>query len=211
MVIIVDDTFVDRYKSHDIDFLREEKYQKVCKIYSIVKTVEISQMIKNLTDCDIFCNHKTLQLFDNVGEPLNAEDNAKYREALLIKVEQERIHRIEFSGGLETIFENNKIDKHLFYNNLKAFLDYYIRNNQIEHKILFWGTKFIEIERLTSIQKMFMQIRTTRIEDFLNNRIIQYGIQIIYPTYSPDKIIEGWINNNKTKNDIIKEINNQII
>lgn len=208
MVIIVDDTFIDRHKFHDIDYLKESKYQTVCKIYTYVKTTEIAQITKDLSDCKIFCNHKTLQLYNIEGRALKNEDNTKNREALLNKITIKTIQRIEFSRGLETNFETNRIDKDLFYTNLKAFLDYYIENNVIVPKILFWGQNFMERERLTIIQNMLMQIRMVNIEEFKNNSVIKEGINILYPEQNFNKIIESWVN--LSKNDIIQQINNQI-
>jgi len=211
MIIIVDDTFIDRYKFHDIEYLKKDMYQDVCKVFSIIKTADIIIIKNSLSDCNLFCNHKTLQLYNNDGLALNLEDNTKYRDALLNKISQDGIQRIEFSRGLETNYETNKIDKDLFYTNLKQLLDYYIENNRVEPKILFWGAEFEERERLSNIQQMLMQIRATRIEGFSNNRIILEGLKIIFPLQNSVTIIERWTNNQLSKNDIIREINNQII
>jgi hypothetical protein len=207
MVIIVDDTFIDRYKFHDIEYLKKERYHKVCKIFTIIKTIEISQILKVLPDCNAFCNHKTLQLYNNAGIPLRIEDNTIYRETLLNKVSQYSIQRIEFSRGLETNYETKKIDKDLFYNNLKPFLDYYIESNIVESKILFWGPNFNERERLTTIQNMLIQIRMVNIEKFHDNSAIKEGLRILYPGQDLKKIIERWIDFQFSKNDIIQEIN----
>ncbi|MBK7095609.1 MAG: hypothetical protein IPH57_11355 [Saprospiraceae bacterium] len=173
MVIIIDDTFIDRHKFHDIEYLKEARYQAICKVFSIVKTTEISQIIRLLPDCNVFCNHKTLQLYNNSGLPLNIEDNTKYRESLLNHIGQSSIQRIEFSRGLETNYETKKIDKDLFYTNLKPFLDYQIENNIFEPKIIFWGNNFQEKERLTIIQNMLLQIRMVNIQEFQNNSAIK--------------------------------------
>lgn len=210
MVIIIDDTFIDRHKFHDIDYLIDERYQEICKIFSIVKTTDISQILKILPNCSIFCNHKTLQLFNNGGLPLRIEDNTKYRETLLNKVEQASIQRIEFSRGLETNYETKKIDKDLFYTNLKPFLDCQIENNILEPKILFWGKDFQEKERLTIIQNMLIQIRMENISDFHNNSAIKMGLIVLYPQKDLTKIIERWIESQLSKNDIIQEINKTI-
>lgn len=210
MVIIIDDTFVDRYKFHDIEYLNEKQYQEICKVFSIVKTTEISQIIKLLPRCSVFCNHKTLQLFNNAGFPLNIEDNTKYRESLLNNIGQSPIHRIEFSRGLETNYETKKIDKELFYTNLKPFLDYHLGNNRIEPKILFWGPNFQEQERLTIIKNMLIQIRMVNISEFQKNTAIKKGLGILYPENDVKKIVERWIESQFSKNEIIQEINKNI-
>jgi hypothetical protein len=210
MVIIVDDTFIDRYKFHDIEYLKDEQYQAVCKIFSIVKTAEISQIIKRLPNCKVFCNHKALQLYNNAGVPLTIEDNTKYRETLLNKIGQSPIQRIEFSRGLETNYEMKKIDKDLFYTNLKPFLDYLIKNSIAEPKILFWGKNFQEKERLTKIQNMLLQIRMINIHEFQNNSVIKEGLNILYPDQDLLKTIEKWIDSRLSKNEIVQEINKNI-
>lgn len=210
MVIIVDDTFIDRHKFHDIEYLNESRFQKICKIFTIIKTMEIKQILESLTYCKVFCNHKTLQLYNNAGIPLNIEDNTKYRETLLNKVEHSSIQRIEFSRGLETNYETKKMDKDLFYTNLRPFLDYQIEKNIIEPKILFWGNNFKEKERLTIIQNMLMQIRMVNINEFQNNSAIIKGLSILYPEQDLTKSIERWIVSQLSKNEIIEEINKTI-
>ena len=207
MVIIVDDTFINRYKFHDIEYLKAEQYQKVCKIFTIVKTTEIVQILQSLPHCKVFCNHKTLQLYNNAGIPLSIKDNTKYRESLLNKVEQSSTQRIEFSRGLETNYETRRIDKDLFYTNLKPFLDYFVDNNIVESKILFWGKNFKERERLTIIQNMLLQIRMINIDEFLDNSSIIAGLSILYPEQDLKKTIERWIDSQLSKNEIIQEIN----
>jgi hypothetical protein len=210
MVIIIDDTFIDRHKFHDIEYLKEERYQAICKVFSIVKTTEISQIIRLLPDCKIFCNHKTLQLYNNSGLPLNIEDNTKYRESLLNNIGHSSIQRIEFSRGLETNYETKKIDKDLFYTNLKPFLDYHLENNIFESKIIFWGNNFQEKERLTIIQNMLLQIRMVNIQEFQHNSAIKIGLSVLYPKQDITKTIERWINSQLSKNEIIQEINKNI-
>ena len=210
MIFIIDDTFIDRHKYQDVDYLKEAIYSNICTVYTIVKTIDLASLVKQLSNCQFFCNHKTLQLYNIEMKALTVDDNTKSRESLLNIVTQLNIPRVEFSRGLETNFEAKKIDKDLFYANLRAFLNYYIENNKIESKILFWGAEFEERERLTIIQKMLMQIRTTSIEDFSNDKIILKGLKAIFPNQSSLSIIEMWKNNQFSKNDIIREINNQI-
>ncbi len=138
MIIIVDDTFIDRYKFQNVDYLKESRYTDVCNILSLIKTTELAALVNMIPKCKLFCNHKTLQLYNREGKALNVGENSKYRETLLNEVSKEKILRIEFSRGLETNFEVKKIDKDLFYSNLKSFLDYYIDNKKVEEKILFW-------------------------------------------------------------------------
>lgn len=210
MVIIIDDTFIDRHKYHDVEYLKEEQYQEICKVFSIIKTTEISHIIKLLPECRVFCNHKTLQLYNNAGSPLNIEDNTKIRESLLNAVEKESIQRIEFSGGIETNYETKKINKDLFYTNLKSFLDYKLTRNVFEVKILFYGYNFEEKERLTKIQNMILAIRMNDSIEFKNNSDIQVGLSVLYPNQDNTITIERWIDSKLSKNEIIQEINKSI-
>jgi hypothetical protein len=210
MVIIVDDTFSDRYKYQDVNFLKETRYSDVCTVYSVVKTIDLASLVKQLVKCELFCNHKTLQLFNTEGKALNIEDNSKNRETLINMVTQLGVPRIEFSRGLETNYEANRIDKDLFYSNLKPFLDYFIVSNSIETKVLFWGESFKNKKRLSIIQNMMNEIRITNVEDFQKNSAIREGLYILYPQLTIEQIIEEWVSRQFNKNEVIQDINNQI-
>jgi len=67
MIIIFDDTFIDRHKYHDVSYLNENKYANICKVYTIVKTIDLASLVNQLSGCQLFCNHKTLQLFNAEG------------------------------------------------------------------------------------------------------------------------------------------------
>jgi hypothetical protein len=210
MIIIVDDTFVNRYKYHDVDYLKLEKYFNVCKVFDIVKTKDISEILKLLPECRVFCNHKTLQLYNNTEKALSVENNTEYRESLLNRVDVLSIPRIEFSRGLETNMVANKIDKDLFYTNLRCFLDFYIENRVAEVKVLFWGENFEERARMTAIQNMLIQIRMNEMSDYKSNPVIENGIKLLYPGEDYNFIIEKWLVVGLSKNDIIFEINKKI-
>lgn len=80
----------------------------------MVKTIDLASLVKQLPDCNFFCNHKTLQLYNTEGRALIIEDNTKTREALINKVTQYGIPRVEFSRGLETNYEAKKSIKIYF-------------------------------------------------------------------------------------------------
>ena len=210
MIIIVDDTFIDRYKYHNVSYLKDAKYANKCIVYTKVKTIDLASLVKQLSRCQLFCNHKTLQLYNIENKALNIEDNSKNRETLINKVTQLDIPRVEFSRGLETNYEANKIDKDLFYSNLKSLLDYFIINNTIEPKILFWGDSFKEKEKLSFIQKMMIELRITDLENYKNNPVIKEGLDILFPLLTNEQVIDGWIMKQFNKSEIVREINNQI-
>lgn len=211
MIIIVDDTFIDRHKYHDVNYLSETKYANICTVYTMVKTIDLLSLVKQLSGCQLFCNHKTLQLFNAEGKVLDIENNSKNREALINKVTQLNIPRVEFSRGLETNYETKKIDKDLFYSHLKSLLDYFINNNSIEPKILFWGNSFKEKEKLAFIQKMMIEIRITELGNFKNNTVIKDGLDILYPELTNDQVIDIWVEKQLNKNEIVQKINNQML
>jgi hypothetical protein len=210
MVIIADDTYIERQKFQETSFLSSTKYSQLCKVYVKIRTTDIEDIEHRLTDCKLFCNHKSLQLYDIKGNALDLENNNKQRENILKKVALSNIQRIEFGRGIDTDFKVNKIDKQLFYSNLKAFLDYYSDTNLIEIRILYWGENYIAVERMSIIQEMLIQIRMNRLEEYHNNQALRDGLKIIYPHKTAEKIIEEWVQRQLSKNDIIKEINNQI-
>jgi hypothetical protein len=210
MIIILDDSLSDRKKYQNVDYLWDEKYFDILKIYETIKPTDIGQIISAISNSKLVCNHKTLQLYDNNNNALIDKENLTLRENLLTKVSIMGVLRIEFSRGLESNYDSNKIDKELFYYNLKQLLDNYIDNNQIEIKILFWGANYKIAERLSQVQKMLMEIRNSPVDDFLNNEIIIQGIKSLYITESPEIIISSWKLKGFSKNNIIDEINNYL-
>lgn len=210
MIVILDDTFIERHKFHDIEYLNTDKYIHVCTIVTRLKTTEINKLLKNHLQIEFFGYHKSLQLYNNEDIPLKVEENTKFREVLLNNVSKENIDKVEFSRGLETIYDSNKIDKDLFYTNLKAFLDYFIEYNRIEPKVLFWGVNFQKLERIAAIQKALIQMRLTHLENFINNPSITKGLDLIYGENRSKVILSEWLKNNRSKNDIVKIINEKI-
>jgi hypothetical protein len=212
MILIADDTFIDRHKFHDINYLKEEKYCRICKVIGggVILNAGLSDLVKQLSDCKLFCHHKTLQLYNKNKNALPQEENLKLRESLINKVSENKILRIEFSRGLETNYAVRQIDKDLFYTNLKAMLDYYVENNVIEDKILFWGENFRDEEKLSIIQNLCTQIRLVKINDYANNKLIIDGLSILFPDKNGKEIIEQWKYLQISKNEIIKIINDKI-
>jgi hypothetical protein len=207
MILILDDTFIDRHKYTNVAFLEESSYKNICKVLSVVKPAQLEEMANEIPSCELFCNHKTLQLFDNAGEPLSLESNTKRKEGLVNLSLANGIPRLEFSKGLDTDLSNLKIDKDLFYENLKDFLDHYITENAIEIKIFFYGKKYQEHERITAIQKALSEIRVIDIENYEKNAIIFNGISVLYGEKETFRILKEWQINQTSKNEIVNQIN----
>ncbi|MEA1981204.1 MAG: hypothetical protein U9N54_09550 [candidate division Zixibacteria bacterium] len=210
MIIIIDDTFDKRHLYNDIGFLEIKQYKDICKIYHKITNFDLNKLIDEVKQCNLFCIHKTLQIYNINKTPLNDKDNTEIKKSLISKVLSLNIPKIEFSRDLNTNFDAKTIDKYVFYSNLKLFLDYFIENNNIELKILFWGQNFKEKEMLSIIQNMLMQIRMTDIKYFHNNNIIEKGVEILYPQNTFKETINEWKSSQLSKNEIIKEINNHI-
>jgi hypothetical protein len=210
MILILDDSFTDRKKYQDLTYLEDVKYKDIFDIYEIIKPTDIIQIVSKISASKLVCNHKTLQLFDNGNNALNDKMNLELRENLLTKISKLGIPRIEFSRGLETNYESNKIDKELFYHNLRHLLDHFIEKGEIELKILFWGKNYKIAERLGLVQKMLTEIRNTNIVDFVNNETIILGIHAVYYVDNPESIISYWKEKGFSKNNIIDEINNYL-
>ncbi len=207
MIIIIDDTFGDRINSNDNEYLKEPLFYNACKIYTKVKTIEIAHILNLLPECKLFCYHKSLQLYNGVGLPLGLEDNVKYRESLINKVLKSSIPHIEFSGGFESDYKLGKIDKDLFYKNLKPFLESYIETKTIVSKILFLGKHHQKNDFFSMFQQLMMQIRMDNIHHYKENKDILDGMEIILKGNNSLNIIDEWINAGKTKNEIIQDIN----
>lgn len=210
MFIILDDKFDTMNQEYDIDYLKKKKYCNICKIFTKIKTVELSLFVKELDNCKLFCSHKTLQIYDRENNAIDRDENTKYRESLLRKVNQKNTQWIEFSGGLTTNRETKKIDRNLFYSNLKLFLDNYIKNKSIKIDILFYGINLKEINRDNTVGNLLEQIRKIEINKYHESESIIMGLSLLFPEKNAMEIIDNWNKKGCSKNKIIEEINNNI-
>ena len=112
---------------------------------------------------------------------------------------------------METKIEVKQINKDLFYDNLKAFLDYYLEYDILESKILFYGKDFEANEKMSIIQNTLIAIRMTAIDQFKNNSEITKGLKLIYEKGQIESIVEQWEISKISKNEIINQINLQIL
>ncbi|HAS43557.1 MAG TPA: hypothetical protein DCS93_23965 [Microscillaceae bacterium] len=209
MIIILDDTFIERHKFNEVDYLQQTPYVEICTIHTEIKTTDLGSLVKTLSQYSLFCYHKTLQLLDAQGKSLNNENNLRSRENLVKKVQDLNIPMIEFSRGLETRFENKQINKDLFYTHLRVLLDYFMNHQQIELKTLFWGADFENVEKMTQVKYLMTQVRLTSLDSLSENESILQGIALIYDKDATE-IVEAWKTKQFSTNDIINEINQQI-
>lgn len=223
MILIIDDTFEARVKNKfdgiDYNYLNEKQYQDICTIYKTVKTTDIPDIIKSLPNYNLICNHLSLHVTYSDGKKLALEDNIKIKEDLWKVVDKSLIPRVEFSNGFMSGYVKNfkvndepqaQMYKDLFYTNLKPFLDYKIEKNILEPRLLLLGKNFESLEFYSKINNIFMEIRSTDIQEYKNNNTIKEGLCLVYPDQDIAEIIERWITSSLSKNEIIKEINKNI-
>jgi hypothetical protein len=210
MIIIVDDTFNERHKYNDVSYLCFDNYKQVCKVYEKPFNTELRTIVEELSNCNLFCNHRTLKIINIQGIELKSDEITEIKRNLFHKISSLNIPRIEFSRDLHTNIEAKTIDKNLFYTNLKSFLDFYIVNHIIELKILFYGENFTDIEKLTLVDKIIDEILKVDFSEFKSNQLIINGLNIIFPNKTAELIIDIWFKKEFSKKEIIQFINENI-
>lgn len=207
MIIILDNTFDERYKFNDVTYLQKKRYQDVCKVYSKPTMKNFREILGILDKCEVFCNHRSMRLYNHEGKLI---DGTKAVKNFYIKVDNREIPRVEFGRDMHNNFSLLKLDKNLFYSNLKVFLNHYISSQKTELKILFFGENYLEIERLTFFNKVMDEINVTNIKDFKSNKLIIEGIQQLYPNRNPNEMVDEWVKKNLNKKEIRLLINEKL-
>jgi hypothetical protein len=209
MVLILDDTFNERSKYNDVEYLKEVEYINICHVYCRIPIDQISLIEKELSFCKVFCFHKSLQFFDNDLNPLKNEINLERRETLINLVSKQQIPKVEFSlGETETQIKNKKINKKIFYDNLRPFLDNYIEKKMPELKILFYGENYEKVffdDLCTKTKSMIRHF--SDINEFPKNQEIIKNLKIIF-NFSDSDLIE-WFKQNNSIENVIRFINKQ--
>lgn len=210
MILILDDTEKLRNR-FDIEFLFENRYKQVCQLIDKKPySKEIMQLAQNLSDYKIVCHHKSLRIQKEEGNNSSDENISKMKENFIRIVDEKKIERIEFGRDMHTNFSAKTIDKNLFYANLKSFIDFYISNNKLELKILYYGENYQEIEKMTLIDKVIDEIRNADIFDLKKNQLILDGLKYLFPSQNPIDIIENWNKKELCKKEIIHILNENL-
>ncbi len=210
MILILDDTEYLR-KRFDIEFLFDDKYKQVCQLIDKKPySREIMQLAQNLTNFIMVCHHRSIKILKEEGNNSSDEDISKMKENFIRKIDATKIARIEFGRDMHTNFSAKTIDKNLFYANLKYFIDFYILNNMLELKILYYGENYKEIEKMTLIDKVIDEIRSLDISKFKDNRLILDGLKSLFPSTNPFDIIENWRKKEFSKKEIIHIFNENL-
>lgn len=156
------------------------------------------------------CHHRSLRIQKEEGNNSSDENISKMKENFIRIVDEKKIERIEFGRDMHTNFSAKTIDKNLFYANLKSFIDFYISNNKLELKILYYGENYQEIEKMTLIDKVIDEIRNVDIFDFKKNQLILDGLKYLFPSQNPIDIIENWNKKELCKKEIIHILNENL-
>lgn len=57
---------------------------------------------------------------------------------------------------------------------------------------------------------MMIEIRIAELENYKTNSVIKDGLNILYPKLTNEQVIDWWVTKQLKKNEIVREINNQI-
>lgn len=207
MIVILDDTFGARHKFSDVRYLKDEKYSSKVKILENPTKKDFREFMAENHKMQLLCNHRSLRLFNDKLEVIDG------KEAILNffnYLQAENIQRIEFGRDMHSNLKAKTLDKDIFYNNLKAFLDNLIANGQVEIKILFYGPNYKELEFLSAINHMMDEINITDINEIQNNPFIIHGLELLFTEKLPLQIIHEWKEKTLNKKEILSIINNKI-
>ncbi len=210
MILILDDTEKLRER-FDIKFLYEKEYKQACELIDKKPySRDIMQLAQNLNSFKIVCHHRSLRIQKEEGNNSSDEDISKMKGNFIRTIDERKIERIEFGRDMHTNFSARTIDKNLFYANLKSFIDFYISNNVLELKILYYGENYKEIEMMTLIDKVIDEIRNVDIFDLKKNQLILDGLKYLFPSQNPIDIIENWNKKELCKKEIIHILNENL-
>lgn len=161
MILIFDDTFEERKADYPTDYLSQEKYINVIKIYTQIKGSAINTFEAQITDATCIACHRTIKFYGNSGSVLPQERNIQFFDKIESFINNSSKPYISFSGSnihTKLIGENNlAINKRQFYFNLQNFADYFIDNQQVELRTLTYGKNWLGYE-LSGIQSNIFYI-----------------------------------------------------
>ncbi len=159
MILIFDDTFDERKADYPVNFLTQDKYVNVIKIYSTILGNQINQFESMIKGASCIACHRTIKFYGNSGNTLSKDLNIKIFDKLESFINQSKKPYISFSGSnIMTKFLGDyriAINKRQFYINLQNFADSFIENEKIEFKVLSYGKNWIGYELGTIQSNLF--------------------------------------------------------
>jgi hypothetical protein len=150
MIYLIDDNrYEQQQKLYHADYLFDGSFKsELTSIYK-VKLVDYRQLEKTLENASLILIHNTFADADEHGAFL---DNSRRIRDFIIEdlAEENDIPFVLFSGGIsETTFDDEDnpnvitgINKTLFYSNLFPFLQHYKDTQQVELKLLAYGSEY---------------------------------------------------------------------
>ncbi len=204
MIIILDDTFEDRYKYNDVEYLKEKQYQDICKVFVKVKSTDINEIIKLFNECILFCYHDSVQFLSTKGDSLISKSNSTLKENLLNTLKKENIPVLKFSLRIDSDLNNNEINKKDFYNNLELFLDNYILSGEIETRLLFWRENYKKLQFNDVCNKIIETLRLHPLNELKYNSEFKNNLKILF---KDEDVLKIWIEKETPTKEIIKIIN----
>lgn len=210
MIYIIDDTeHDDTYSSYLSTIVNDISIcmVKSCKVSDILSILDCLKT--NPTEHIVFL-HNSFQFLNHKGCRIEPDKNEMTKESFICQVRELGIQLILFSRGLYTNQANNTINKILFYENFKLFINKYHESNKYELDLLYHGENSEQI-RLMSIAHL--TISTIEGTDSLGELLEEEFIKNLNTLLIEDDattIIKHWIAEKKTKKEIKKYINRLI-
>lgn len=167
MIYLIDDNQYNQQEIYGCDFIKEGIYSDfLTPIYKIKKYEFLSSLKETLTKADAIFIHNTFEDVDEKGNYI--QGNLRVRDAIVHDIiDKNNIPYVIFSRGMGEFLENKKssiysieaIDKKIFYENLKSFLDNYKENTKFELRILYYGLNYIEKEARNISNRIIAKIQ----------------------------------------------------
>ena len=213
MIYILDDTVSQR--KNEIQYLQNMPYSKECTLIEeptmkLIKDTVLQDFSKE--GKHLLCIHKSLKFFNENHSVLS--NSEKLKDNVILNAKEKGIFCIEFSGGI--IFPGNKeqlqINKNLFYQNLKPFLDKWIEGELVVD-ILYDGVRYKNAERkrlLTEIISLINRESSKIDDDLIQDAQLTQLLSQFFQENNPQSIVKSWINKKMTKKEIRQFINDNL-
>lgn len=205
MFVILDDTFIERHKFSDIGYLSESPYTDLVKIFTHPTLGDFRTILDK--EIKFIGKHRSLVLFNNREEKIDAP---KAIENFMLQVSDKKVLSIEFGRDMHTNYSQRSIDKNVFYQNFKFFLDDYLDKGKCNLKILYYGLNYNKQEKLELANKLMNKLYILDSNEYsTNSEVIEY-VSLIFEEQTPKEVLENWDYNNLSLAEIIKLVNKKL-
>ncbi|AMR32717.1 hypothetical protein A0256_15445 [Mucilaginibacter sp. PAMC 26640] len=145
MIYLIDDNRREQQKEYGCDFLTDTD---LLSFFKIVSKIIVGTDITYLKDSTCILIHNSFPDFNASGEAISAQTNIY--ESILTLAGEKTIPVVIFTNSILDLDYNkseavniSRINKRLFYSNLKDFLYHFKETGNAEFKILTYGKSFI--------------------------------------------------------------------